>query len=109
MEIIVVSIGALAKNPLWNERVPARTSHATTTLIRCAGEKGRAAVNLLVDPSLPGDILDARLEERTSLRAKDITHVFLTNWRPVHRRGLDKFAQARVWMHEVEIEAATAA
>ena len=33
MEVIIVSIGTLSKNPLWNERLPVRTSHATTTLI----------------------------------------------------------------------------
>ena len=53
MEIIVLSIGTLSKNPLWNERTPVRTSHATTTLIRTTTEKEKTAVELLVDPSLP--------------------------------------------------------
>jgi glyoxylase-like metal-dependent hydrolase (beta-lactamase superfamily II) len=110
MELIVVSIGALSKNPLWNERVPTRSSHATTTLIRTtAGDGDATNVNLLVDPSLPGDVLDARLYERAGIRAGDVTHVFLTNWRPVHRRGIEKFSQAVWWMHPAEIEAAMAA
>jgi glyoxylase-like metal-dependent hydrolase (beta-lactamase superfamily II) len=110
MEIIIVSIGALSKNPLWNERVPTRTSHATTTLIRTtrSDEDGTPAL-LLVDPSLPGDVLDARLYERAGVRAEAITHVFLTNWRPVHRRGLERFSNAVWWMHPAEIEAAAAA
>jgi len=107
MEVIIVSIGALAKNPLWNERVAVRTSHATTTLIRTRSGEGKAA-NILVDPSLPGEILDARLDERAGIRAKDITHVFLTNWRPVHRRGLEHFSEAAWLMHEKEMEAAAA-
>ena len=103
MELTIISIGVLSKNPLWNERVPVRTSHATSTLIQ-AGE-----VLVLVDPSLPGDILEARLHERAGMRGEQITHVFLTNWRPVHRRGLERFGQAVWWMHQAEIDAVTEA
>ena len=109
MELIVISIGTLSKNPLWNERTPVRSSHATTSLIKTTtADDNPAPVNLLVDPSLPGEILDARLHERAGIRAADITHVFLTNWRPVHRRGIEKFAHAAWLMHPEEIEAATA-
>jgi len=103
MELTIISIGVLSKNPLWNERVPMRASHATTTLIR-SGDMA-----LLVDPSLPGDILDARLHERAGIRGEQITHIFLTNWRPVHRRGLERFAKAAWWMHQAEIDAVTEA
>jgi glyoxylase-like metal-dependent hydrolase (beta-lactamase superfamily II) len=103
MELIVVSIGALSKNPLWNERTPVRSSHATTTLLRAS------AAHVLVDPSLPAEILEARLGERAGIGADAITHVFLTNWRPVHRRALERFPRAVWWMHESEIEAAAAA
>jgi glyoxylase-like metal-dependent hydrolase (beta-lactamase superfamily II) len=103
MELIIVSIGALSRNPLWNERVPVRSSHATTALLRQGPD---SPVNILVDPSLPGDILDARLQERAGIRADQITHIFLTNWRPVHRRGIERFARAQWLMHEVEIQAA---
>jgi len=108
MEIIVVSIGALSKNPLWEERVPVRSSHATTTLIKTTDEAGKA-VNILVDPSLPFQILGARIQERSGLKADAITHVFLTNWRPVHRRALESFGKAVWWMNEAEIEAANEA
>jgi glyoxylase-like metal-dependent hydrolase (beta-lactamase superfamily II) len=110
MELIVVSIGALSKNPLWNERVPTRSSHATTCLIRTtASEEDATPVLMLVDPSLPGEVLDARLYERAGVRAGDVTHVFLTNWRPVHRRGLEAFGGAKWLMHSAEIDAAMAA
>ena len=105
MEIIVVSIGALSKNPLWNERAPIRTSHATTTLIRTTDESGKE-MNLLVDPSLPAQALDARLFERSGIKFADITHVFLTNWRPVHRRAIEALSHATWWMHSEEIQAA---
>jgi glyoxylase-like metal-dependent hydrolase (beta-lactamase superfamily II) len=106
MEITVISIGALAKNPLWNERVPVRPSHATTTLVRTHNDAGQE-VNLLTDPSLPGEALDARLYERAGIHADAITYVFLTNWRPVHRRGLERFAKATWWMSPTEVQAAT--
>src|SRR5437870_4652860 len=106
MEVIIISIGALSKNPLWNERVPVRTSHATTTLIRTtAVDDPKTNVNILVDPSLPAQVLDARLDERAGLKASDITHVFLTNWRPIHRRGLEHFAHAQWLMNQIEIDA----
>jgi glyoxylase-like metal-dependent hydrolase (beta-lactamase superfamily II) len=111
MEVIIISIGALSKNPLWNERTPVRSSHATTTLIRTTGGKdgAKASVNILVDPSLPAQIIEPRLFERTGIKGDQITHVFLTNWRPVHRRGLEHFASAIWWMSPAEIEAASAA
>jgi glyoxylase-like metal-dependent hydrolase (beta-lactamase superfamily II) len=106
MELIILSIGALSKNPLWNERVPVRTSHATTTLIRTTADDSDKPVLLLVDPSLPAQILDARLDERAGLKPDAVTHVFLTNWRPVHRRGLEHFSKATWWMSQTEIDTA---
>lgn len=101
MEIIIVSIGTLSKNPLWNEKIPVRASHATTTLVRSGKDL------LLVDPSLPANILQTLLYDRTGLKHDAITHVFLTNWRPVHRRGIELFAKAKWFMHEAEIQAAS--
>jgi len=103
MEIIVVSIGALSKNALWNERVAVRGSHATTTLIRATS--GGGEMNLLVDPSLPAAALESRLYERAGIKFDAITHVFLTNWRPVHRRALEALGRAVWWMHGPEIRA----
>mgnify|MGYP000976688908 CR=1 FL=1 len=97
-EFIVISIGTLSHNRLWNETAAVRTSHATTTLVR-DGDR-----IVLVDPSLPGAILAARLNERTGLTADAVTDVFLTTLRPVHHRGLDLFENARWTAHEPEIE-----
>ena len=97
MKYTVVSIGTLAKNPLWQERTDVRTSHNTTTLIRVE------SMVLLVDPSLPGRIMEARLFERTGLKPDMITHVFLTNLKPVARRGLNLFPKAIHWASESEI------
>jgi glyoxylase-like metal-dependent hydrolase (beta-lactamase superfamily II) len=97
MDVTVISIGTLAKNPLWEEKVPVRTSHATTSLVRTGNEA------ILVDPSLPAQTVESRLFERTGAAASTITKVFLTNWRPAHRRGLALFEKAVWLMNETEI------
>jgi glyoxylase-like metal-dependent hydrolase (beta-lactamase superfamily II) len=94
----IISIGTLSRNRLWNETEAVRTAHATTSLIRTAGRL------ILVDPGLPAVALQARLFERTGIPPSQIDTVFLTNFRPAHRAGLSLFTQARILMHENEIE-----
>ncbi|MGQ0626750.1 MAG: MBL fold metallo-hydrolase [Phycisphaerales bacterium] len=98
-DIRVISIGALAAHPLWGERAPARTGHATTTLIRSGG------ATILVDPGLPEGMLTARLAERANLRPEEITHVFLTSFRPDTSRGIGAFERATWWVTRAEREA----
>ncbi|MFW6133409.1 MAG: hypothetical protein ACOC8F_05885 [Planctomycetota bacterium] len=98
VEYRVISIGALSRNRLWGETTPVRTAHATTTLIR---DGDRA---ILVDPSLPAAALEARFNERTGGRLGDVTDVFCTTLRPVHRRALEAMGAARWWAHETELE-----
>lgn len=90
--IDVISIGTLSSNALWNESSARRAAHATTTLIR------DGAHVVLVDPSLPGELLAHRLDERAGLTPKEVDVVFLTSFLPVHRRGLDLFAHAEWYM-----------
>lgn len=99
MDFRIISIGCLDAHPLWDERGPARTGHATTTLIT-AGD-----ARILVDPGLPGKILEARLAERANLKPRDITHIFLTSFRPDVRRGLTLFEDAAWLISEAEREA----
>lgn len=98
----IISLGTMAANPLWNERAPVRTGHATTTLI-IAGDR-----RIIVDPGLPVPALEQRLSERTPIRARDITDVFLTSFTPDHLRGIDLFANARWLLAEAEHDAARA-
>jgi len=95
----VISIGALAAHPLWNEKSDVRPAHATTTLI----QSGDATI--LVDPSLPGKVLEARLHERAGISARAVTHVFLTSLHPIQRRGLAFFEDAQWLVSEAEREA----
>jgi glyoxylase-like metal-dependent hydrolase (beta-lactamase superfamily II) len=103
MEWRVISIGALASHPLWNERGDHRVGHATTTLIKSDG-----AV-LLVDPSLPPHLMEARLDERWGAKLSDVTHVFLTSFDPDRRRTLLGLEHATWCMHDSEIQSAALA
>lgn len=98
MDYRIISIGTLSRHELWNEGAAVRTAHATTTLVR-SGDRV-----ILVDPSLPPQIITARLRERAALEPSAITEVFLTNFRPAHRMGVMAFAQARWLIHEAERE-----
>ncbi|MCZ6539743.1 MAG: MBL fold metallo-hydrolase [Chloroflexi bacterium] len=98
----IVSIGCLSKNRFWNEAEVVRPAHATTTLIR------NGDTTILVDPSLPGKLLERILHERTGLKPDQIDLVFLTCFRPVHRRGLGSFRNADVLMGENEIDSVRA-
>jgi glyoxylase-like metal-dependent hydrolase (beta-lactamase superfamily II) len=94
----IISIGAMSAHPLWNEKGDVRAAHTTTSLV----VSGDAVI--LVDPSLPPQILLPRLSERTGKGAESITHVFLTSFHPLRRRGLAAFANATVWIGELEQE-----
>ena len=98
VEYCIVSIGTLSHNRLWGEAAAVRTSHATTTVVR---DQGRT---ILVDPSLPPAVLAARYNERTGGQLADVTDVFCTTLRPVHRRGIAAFDEAAWWAGETEIE-----
>lgn len=95
----VISIGTLSKNRFWNETQIKRLAHSTTTLLRDAD------TTILVDPGLPPEILAKRLDERSGLTPEQIDVVFLTNFRPVHRRSLALFEKADWLMNEAEVDA----
>jgi glyoxylase-like metal-dependent hydrolase (beta-lactamase superfamily II) len=98
LDFRIISLGTLAAHPLWDEKAPMRTGHATTTLISADGR------HILVDPSLPGSALLARMSERTRVKPADVTHVFLTSLDPERRRGLREFEHAEWLVHEPERE-----
>ena len=98
MDYRVINIGALSKHELWNEQGEPRTAHATTSLIR-SGDRV-----ILVDPGLPGPMIAARLQERSGLAPTAVTDIFLTNFRPAHRRGIAAFPNARRLISAIERE-----
>lgn len=98
MNFRIISIGALSVHELWSKQGAARTPHATTTLIESGAQR------ILVDPGLPGQVIAARLSERAGLTPEDITHVFLTCFRPECRRGLAALGEAKWLIAEAERE-----
>ncbi|MBB6431218.1 MBL fold metallo-hydrolase [Algisphaera agarilytica] len=94
----IISIGALSVHEHWPTSQTPRTPHATTTLVS-SGDR-----HILVDPGLPPQVISARLTERSGLQPSDITDVFLTNFRPAHRGGLEAFESAEWWVFENERE-----
>ncbi len=96
MDYRIISIGTLSRHELRPDKGSPRTAHATTTLIR-SGDRV-----ILVDPGLPAQAIAARLTERAGIEPSDITDVFLTNFRPAHRRGLAAFDKARWLISERE-------
>lgn len=97
VDYTVISIGALSHNRLWGEGATLRTSHATTTLVT----DGKRL--LLVDPSLPAVALAARFNERTGKSLSEVTDVFCTTLRPVHRRSIAALSQANWYTSEAEL------
>ncbi len=99
----IITIGALAAHPLWDEKADVRTGYATTTLVICED------CNILVNPSLPAQILFARLSERTKISPAEIDKVFVTTFSIEHYRGISLFENAKWLIHEPEQLAASAA
>lgn len=98
MDLRIISIGALSAHPLRGERAALRTGHATTTLIQAGNKK------ILVDPGLPDATILARLDERSGLKPRDITHIFLSSYNPETRRGILAFDHATWWIGQEERE-----
>lgn len=96
LSIDIVSIGTLSRNFFWDEAAPVRGPHATTTLIRDDNTL------ILVDPSLPLELLQHRLDERVGVKPEQIDVVFLSNFSPVHRRSLALFDAADWYISETE-------
>ncbi len=98
VDLRIISIGTLSAHPLWGERQPVRTGHATSTLVR----SGKRA--MIIDPGLPPAVIAARLNERSGLAPRDITHVFLTSFKPDTMRGISAFENATWWVSAEERE-----
>lgn len=96
LTVDVINIGTLSRNTFWDEQTPVRPAHATTTLIRHNG------TGIVVDPSLPPELLEHRLLERAGIKSDRIDAVFLTSFSPVHRRGISLFTRADWYISALE-------
>jgi glyoxylase-like metal-dependent hydrolase (beta-lactamase superfamily II) len=107
MDHRIISIGALESHPFWGpggrgEAGVVRSGHSTCTLVRSVSEGVPRLI--LVDPGVPGPVIRARLHERAGLRPEDVTHVFLTCFRPETLRGIEVFDHAVWWISGGERE-----
>lgn len=102
LQFRVISIGTLGAHPLWNEKGAVREAHSTTTLIESGNRK------IIVDPSLPPQILQPRMHSRTGVKCEEITDVFLTSKNPGQYRGITLFPNATWWMAAADREALAA-
>lgn len=100
MDLRIISIGTMPANPHWGEKAGSgiRTGHGTTTLIR----SGKRVI--LVDPGLPAQVVSARLTERAGITPAEVTHIFLTSFKPDLRRALTAFDDAVWWISGAERE-----
>ncbi len=98
LQFRVISIGALGAHPLWGEKTATREGHCTTTLVESGNRK------IIVNPSLPPQILLPRLQSRTGVTCDQITDVFLTSKNPGQFRGITLFPNASWWMAAADRE-----
>jgi N-acyl homoserine lactone hydrolase len=96
----VLTIGYLSRNKFWGESSDKgyRSPRCTCTLIRTNGR------TIIVDPSCPPEEMLQVLDQRTGLKAEQITDVFLTHFHGDHRYGIEAFPHAKWFMPEREIE-----
>ena len=93
----IISIGSMACNIIWGEKSRVRTQHATITLVETDERR------FLIDPSLPTEILEIKLHERTGKGLDQITDVFCTTLHPTARRGIEGLVDANWWCSELEL------
>ncbi|NBD24710.1 MBL fold metallo-hydrolase [Paenibacillus glycinis] len=96
----VLTIGHLSRNKFWGESSDKayRSPRCTCTLIRL-NER-----TIIVDPSCPPEEMIRVLDQRTGLKAEQITDVFLTHFHGDHRYGIEAFPDARRFMARREID-----
>ncbi len=98
VEFRIISIGTLSHHRLWGESKALRAPHATVTLVEADDRR------ILVDPSLPAEVLASRFAERTGRGLDSVTDVLCTTLRTAHRRGLEALENARWWASETELD-----
>lgn len=95
-----LTLGHLSRNKFWGED-PDTQYHsvvASTTLVR-AGD-----TNILVDPTLPAEELERRLQRYCGLGRRDIDIVFATHYHTDHRVDAEQYPNARLYMSAGSIQ-----
>ena len=99
-EYHVLTIGWFTRNIFWGE---SESQAYRDTLCTSAFIKG--GVNIVTDPSLPPEQMEAALYNRSGLRPLAIDAVYITHAHGDHYVGIECFPDAGWYMSEIELEA----
>ena len=96
----VLTMGNISRNLFWGEddSTARRPAMCTSTFIKVG------ATTIVVDPPFTPENMDALLDRRVGLKAKDIDIVFVTHTHGDHLVGLEAFENATFYMPKGEIQ-----
>lgn len=95
-----LTLGHLSRNKFWGED-PDTQYHsivASSTLLRDGD------VNILVDPTLPVEEMESRLQHYCGLDRKEIDIVFATHFHTDHRVDAEKYPNAKLYMSAESVQ-----
>ena len=95
-----LTLGHLSRNKFWGED-PDTQYHsvvASSTLQR------HGDINILVDPTLPVDEMENRLQRYCGLGRNDIDIIFATHFHTDHRLDAEKYPNAKLYMSAESIQ-----
>lgn len=90
----IVTIGHLTRNIYWGEDNRKVLHPCIATCAVVESEYG----NILIDPSLPGEILEKELFDQTGIKAEDIHYTYSTHCHLDHWTGTEAFKNAKICM-----------
>lgn len=91
-----LTLGHLSRNKFWGEDPDTQyhTVVASTTLLQDGD------TNILVDPTLPVEEIEKRLQMYCGLTRDDIDIIFATHFHTDHRVNAEKYPNAKLYMYE---------
>lgn len=95
-----LTLGHLSRNKFWGED-PDTQYHsvvASSTLVRDGD------INILVDPTLPVDEMENRLQRYCGLDRNGIDIIFATHFHTDHRLDAEKYPNAKLYMSAESIQ-----
>lgn len=95
-----LTLGHLSRNKFWGED-PDTQYHsvvASSTLVQ------DGSINILVDPTLPVDAMEHRLQQYCGLSRNDIDIIFATHFHTDHRLDAEKYPNAKLYMSAESIQ-----
>lgn len=95
----IITIGHLTRNIYWGEDNRDVLHPCVAT---CAVVESKYG-NILIDPSLPAELLTKELYDQAGIRAEDIAYTYSTHCHLDHWTGTEAFQNAKICMPEAEL------